>query len=100
MYSFAQLGHDAGNLPLADSSSGVEEVHRLIHRPEEAVGVVVVEDEAIAGRSRRVEHLDCVVKTAGVVRNRERAVDRRLHLRKAARLEKRRHEREVGRCEA
>ena len=95
-----RLRHDTRDFAFADVRGLCPERHRLIHCPEEAVGIVGVEDEAVAARMVHVQHLHRVVQTARVVRHRERTVDGRLHLRQAARLEERRHEQEVRPSEA
>ena len=94
-----RVAHDAADFAFLDVGRLHVEFHGLLHGPHEAAGVVGVEDEAVAGGVVPIEREDGVVKAACVVRDGERAVDRRLHLRETARLEERRHESEVRRGE-
>ena len=92
--------HDARDLRVAEVARHPPEIHRAIHRPEEPVRVVGIEDEPVAGVLGGVEHLHGIVQSARVVGDGERTLDRRLHLGKPARLEERRHDHEVRTGEA
>ena len=64
--------------------------------PEHALRVGVAEHAAVAEARRRVEVLDRVGEAARRAHDGDRAVAQRVHLREAARLVTRRHDRQVG----
>ena len=72
------------------------ELHRPFHRPHQAASIIGIEDEAITLGVVPIKREYRIVQTASIMRNCERTINRRLHLGKSARFEKRRHKSEIA----
>lgn len=93
--SVARVLHDTGDLRIPEIFGEAVESHRLIDGPREGVGIVVVENETVAGILGDIEMPDRIVEPARIVDDRQGAVEGADHLGETARFEAGWHEDEI-----
>ena len=88
--------HDSGNDSLFPLCRTPVKSHCFIDCPAQSIGIVVAENDTIARSSVLIEHINCIMQTAGIMYNRYGTVILTGHLRQSAGFKARRHQHKVG----